>query len=72
LQQIAADRDWWSADPGSTTANWRIGYAASPQNADSRIRRKSCSISPGATSCIQAFRHDPGQPIFNLFFFFFF
>jgi hypothetical protein len=47
LQQIPADRDWWSADAGSTTASWRIGYAASPPNAGFRIRRKSYSISPG-------------------------
>jgi hypothetical protein len=33
--------------PGSTTASWRIGYAASPPNADFRTRRKSYSISPG-------------------------
>jgi hypothetical protein len=33
--------------PGSTTASWRIGYAASPPNAGFRIRRKSYSISPG-------------------------
>jgi hypothetical protein len=33
--------------PGSTTASWRIGYAASPPNAAFRIRRKSYSISPG-------------------------
>jgi hypothetical protein len=32
--------------PGSTTANWRIGYAASPPNAGFRIRRESYSISP--------------------------
>jgi hypothetical protein len=41
LQQIAAQM------PGSTTASWRIGYAASPPNAGFRIRRKSYSISPG-------------------------
>src|SRR3954467_7321022 len=33
--------------PGSTTASWRIGYAASPPTAGFRIRRKSYSISPG-------------------------
>ena len=33
--------------PGSTTASWRIAYAASPPTAGFRIRRKSYSISPG-------------------------
>src|ERR1700747_3401216 len=35
--------------PGSTIASWRIGSAASPQKDGFRIRRKSCSISPGDT-----------------------
>jgi len=35
--------------PGSITANWRIRSAASLPNAGFRIRRKSCSISPGDT-----------------------
>jgi hypothetical protein len=33
--------------PGSTTASWRIRYAASPPNAGFRIRRRSYLISPG-------------------------
>jgi hypothetical protein len=35
--------------PGSITASWRIRSAASLPNAGFRIRRKSCSISPGDT-----------------------
>ena len=35
--------------PGSTTASWRIAYAASPPNAGFRTRRKSYLISPGGT-----------------------
>ena len=33
---------------GSTTASWRIGFAALQPNAGFAIRRRSCSISPGA------------------------
>src|SRR5580700_8363161 len=49
LQNLAADRDWWSADAGGIITNSRTGSAASRPSAGFRIPSANCWISPGAT-----------------------
>ena len=49
LQNIAADRDWWSVDAGRHYHELAHGSAASRRSAGFRIPSANCWISPGAT-----------------------